>query len=171
MAVVLLCCVGCDQVTKSIARENLASSGPIAFLHDTFRLQYAENSGAFLSLGETVANRTHFPLAAIVTGIIVIGVLIYILMAKGLTGSKTIALSLLLAGGLGNLIDRLHNDGRVIARPSSMVVESGFSHQTSLPASQAMIEGIACQWSGVEMTTASTSLLPIISRKSWCVET
>ena len=44
-----------------------------------------------------------------------------------------------------------------IARPSAIVSVSGFSQYTSLPASQASIVIRACQWSGVVMTTASTS--------------
>jgi len=49
----LLFCVGCDQKTKSIARENLRDANSKSFLHDTLRLEYAENSGAFLGLGDS----------------------------------------------------------------------------------------------------------------------
>ena len=43
--------VGCDRVTKHIAATTLAGEPRQSFLADTFRLEYAENTGAFLSLG------------------------------------------------------------------------------------------------------------------------
>ena len=53
-----------------------------------------------------------------------------------------------------------------IARPSTIVIDSGFSTYTSLPARQAAIIWIACQWSGVAITTASMSLRSSTARKS-----
>ena len=49
IAFVLVCCVGCDQVSKTEARVYLPGTGIHSYLGDTFRLQYAENPGAFLS--------------------------------------------------------------------------------------------------------------------------
>jgi len=45
----------------------------------------------------------------------------------------------------------------MILHPSRMLCETGFSTYTSLPAWQAQIASRACQWSGVAITTASTS--------------
>jgi signal peptidase II len=45
---VLFSTVGCDQATKSMAQTHLAPSEPVTFLNGIVRLQYAENSGAFL---------------------------------------------------------------------------------------------------------------------------
>ena len=45
-----------------------------------------------------------------------------------------------------------------IARPSAMVRVRGFSQYTSFPAWQAFTVCSACQWSGVVINTASTSL-------------
>ena len=45
-----------------------------------------------------------------------------------------------------------------MARPSLTLCPSGFSTYTSLPALQASTVGIACQWSGVAIRTASTIL-------------
>jgi hypothetical protein len=50
-------------------------------------------------------------------------------------------------------------------RPSRMLRLRGFSQQTSLPAFAARIDMIACQWSGVEIMTASMSLSASRSRK------
>ncbi len=48
---ILVACVGCDQATKAAARTYLASSPPISMAGGIFLLQYAENSGAFLTSG------------------------------------------------------------------------------------------------------------------------
>ena len=53
-----------------------------------------------------------------------------------------------------------------MAMPSASVCESGFSQKMSFLALAAAMAGIECQWSGVEMETASMSLRPSSSRKS-----
>ena len=101
---VLISCVGCDQVTKNIAKHNLTKFETISFLNDTLRLQYAENQGAFLSLGSTIPENMRYPILTC----FVSGVLLFLLKIQ------QPLLSLILAGGTGNLIDRIFNDGRVI---------------------------------------------------------
>jgi lipoprotein signal peptidase len=49
---IILGCVGCDQLTKAVARDHLHPQETISLLNDTVRLQHAENPGAFLSLGD-----------------------------------------------------------------------------------------------------------------------
>lgn len=51
MLLLLVLCAGCDQVTKGAAQQYLALEPPQSWFHDTVRLEYAENTGAFLSLG------------------------------------------------------------------------------------------------------------------------
>jgi signal peptidase II len=111
---VLLSCVGCDQVSKTIARQSLAQSGTISFLNDTLRFQYAENSGAFLSLGASAPEQVRRLVFTIFVGLLLAGTLIYLIRSEKITKPKTIAVSLVLGGGVGNLIDRVSKDGRVI---------------------------------------------------------
>ena len=47
----ILTTIGCDRVTKHLASTHLADAPPQSFLADTFRLEYAENTGAHLRLG------------------------------------------------------------------------------------------------------------------------
>ena len=51
---VLATCVGCDQVTKQIASETLRGMPPLVFFGEAVSLRYAENTGAFLGLGQTL---------------------------------------------------------------------------------------------------------------------
>src|SRR5690242_16513220 len=54
IAALITGCIGCDQVTKWIAKQYLSPGDLISFAGDLFRLQYAENTGAFLSLGASL---------------------------------------------------------------------------------------------------------------------
>ncbi len=112
--ILLVCCVGCDQVTKTAARAYLPSAAPISYAGDFFRLQYTENMGAFLGFGSAFSQNIRFFLFTIVSGLALAGIFIFILMRRGLTLMKVIGLCLILAGGTGNLIDRVRNTGTVI---------------------------------------------------------
>ncbi|MEM7798557.1 MAG: signal peptidase II [Chloroflexota bacterium] len=102
-----------DQWTKRLAVTHLIGRQPINYFGDIFRLTYAENPGAFMSLGANLA-------PALRTGIFTVFVsafLIYFFFYLIGNDMRPIAYffgGLVLAGGLGNLIDRLVNDGAVI---------------------------------------------------------
>jgi lipoprotein signal peptidase len=74
---VLLLCIGCDRVTKTIAEHALSSSPPISLLGDLVRLEYVKNPGGFLSLGATLPNiyRNIFfvALTAVILGLSITG--------------------------------------------------------------------------------------------------
>jgi signal peptidase II len=115
MLAVLFSTVGCDQATKSMAQTHLAPSEPITFLNGIVRLQYAENPGAFLSLGAALPGSAQHWIFTVAVALILSGVLLFALR-ESLKAPATVlvAFALFLGGGLGNLIDRLTNDGRVI---------------------------------------------------------
>lgn len=114
IAVTLLSCVGCDQATKAVAREYLPRNEVVSYAGDTFRLQFAENRGAFLSIGATLPEATREVVFIYGKGAIIFGILGYLLFASGLSRPTTIALSLIAGGGLSNLIDRIAYGGYVI---------------------------------------------------------
>ena len=114
IAPVLFSCVGCDKVTKNIARQNLANSEPISFLHNIFRLQYSENPGAFLSLGAGSHENIRFWIFTLISGLFLAGMLVYLVASSKNTTTHIIALSLVVGGGVGNMVDRIFNHGRVI---------------------------------------------------------
>jgi signal peptidase II len=113
-ALVVVALVGCDQATKAIARQELASSPPISLLGGAVRFQYAENPGAFLSLGAGLSPRWRFVLGVVVSGGALAALAVFILRSASLTTMQRIGLGLVVAGGLGNLVDRLANDGLVV---------------------------------------------------------
>jgi signal peptidase II len=114
VAITLLSCVGCDQATKAVAKEYLPRHQVMSFALDTVRLQYAENTGAFLSIGSTLPERARTVLFTVGIGAMVFGILGYLLFVSALPRPTAIALSLIAGGGLSNLIDRLVFGGYVV---------------------------------------------------------
>ena len=108
-----LSCVGCDQVTKGVVRARLVLGEGQSFLGDTVRLTHAENSGAFLNLGESLPDEIRSAIFIVGVGLISLGALLAAFFVRGLGQWQVAALSLIASGGIGNWIDRLTNDGRV----------------------------------------------------------
>lgn len=113
VATLLLGCVGCDQATKGLARVHLSPGTTSSYVHDTIRLTYAENPGIFLSLGASLPRPVRTALFQGVVGLVVLALILAALFWRGLRKPQVVAITLLGASGLGNLIDRLAYDGRV----------------------------------------------------------
>lgn len=107
-------CLGCDQVTKGIARSVLAERDPVSWLGDVVRLQYEENPGAMLSLGAHLPGWLRSFLLVWAAAAMLTLFLAYALLGKNLRNAQVMALSLLVGGGFGNLLDRIMHDGIVI---------------------------------------------------------
>lgn len=110
---IILFCIGCDQATKFIARGFLVPGEPLSYLGDTFRLQYAENTGAFLSLGASLPEAWRHIVFTIVVGLILFALLLHLLLSRGLSFNHVALLSLVCGGGFSNLIDRIVYNGSV----------------------------------------------------------
>ncbi|MGD9854275.1 MAG: signal peptidase II [Planctomycetaceae bacterium] len=114
LALVLVTCVGCDQATKQYAVANLKGAPPQSYWGDTFRIQYAENRGAFLSLGADWAPMQRFLLFTVVNGFVLPALALFVLFRRDIDRLSLMALALILAGGVGNLIDRVTTDEAVV---------------------------------------------------------
>ena len=68
----------------------------------------------FLSIGASLPDKTRDLLFTVGIGVIVSGILGYLLFSPALPQSTTIALSLIAGGGLSNLIDRIVYGGYVV---------------------------------------------------------
>ena len=110
----LVLCVGCDQLTKDAAQQYLAFDPPRSWFHDTVRLEYAENSGAFLSVGGGLSKELRIVLFQVFPALWLIALVLYLFFTKVPSLLLTVAWSLVLSGGVGNLLDRILHDGRVV---------------------------------------------------------
>jgi signal peptidase II len=105
---------GVDQATKRMATEHLRGVPPTSYFGDLFRLGYAENPGAFLGLGTDLAPATRNGLLTVGVGLVLLGLLAHLLLAKRLTRLTVVAYALILGGGGSNWMDRLTRHGLVV---------------------------------------------------------
>jgi signal peptidase II len=111
------CClvfIGCDRFTKGLAKEHLKDKPSITYLNDTVRLQYVENTGAALSLGDELPKAASFWLLSILPLIILLILFVYTLKHLQRMGTmKIFSIALIFSGGIGNIIDRIAFDRHV----------------------------------------------------------
>jgi signal peptidase II len=98
--------IGCDRVTKHIARTALDGAPSRSFLADTVRLVYAENTGGFLSLGADLAPAARTVIFTVGTGLVLVATLTAAFRLEW-TAWQLVALGLMFAGGASNWIDRI----------------------------------------------------------------
>lgn len=103
----VLVAVGLDQWTKQLAIEHLQGAPDSFYLGDILRLTYAQNTGAFLSLGSELGPTLRPILLNLFPALLLIGLVYYIFREARLNGWQIVALSLIVGGGLSNIIDRL----------------------------------------------------------------
>jgi signal peptidase II len=106
--------IGCDQATKSFAKHQLQNSASVNILGGHVRFQYAENQGYFLSIGSTWSAALRKITTILLTVIVLIGLSILLIFAKTIKLPDLIAFTLFIAGSMGNLIDRILNQGWVV---------------------------------------------------------
>jgi signal peptidase II len=98
--------VGCDRGTKMLASSELADSGTHSFLGDSVRLVYAENAGAFLSLGAQWPEWARRGALGTVVAAALVGIA-FVAWTHRSGGAMPLGLCLILAGGGSNLFDRV----------------------------------------------------------------
>ncbi|KID55320.1 peptidase A8 [Pseudoalteromonas luteoviolacea] len=114
---ILLVCLIClilDQGTKWWASDSLVAWQMTSYLGDMVRIGYTENLGVFLSLGAELSATQRLVLFVGVIGLFLLALLGYMLKSHDLSKRQLTALTLIFAGGLGNLLDRIFNQGAVI---------------------------------------------------------
>jgi len=106
--------IGCDRATKDFAKIHLRDKEPLSWFHNTVRLEYAENTGAFLSFGEDLPKSMSFWLFSALPLLFLSGFFIYALKKSGtMNFLEMLAFTLIFSGGIGNIIDRILFDRHV----------------------------------------------------------
>jgi len=112
LLIVMIATVGCDRVTKHFASTTLSEAPSRSFVADTFRLDYAENTGAFLSLGADWPPRVRTAVFSGGSGLLLIGLAVVAIRSRW-PRQALLGVALFVAGGASNLFDRI-TDGVVI---------------------------------------------------------
>ena len=105
--------VGVDQATKVLARSALAPGELHSFLGGCFWIRLVRNHGAFLSLGSTLSEPVRQVLLVGLVGIFLAGASVWMLRSRKATRSGLWTTAAILAGGVGNLWDRVVDQGGV----------------------------------------------------------
>lgn len=105
---------GLDQGAKFWAVNQLMGKNALIYLNGLFQFVYAENPGAFLGLGGGWSRSVRFVIFAFIVFLGLGGMLWYLIKKENLK-INLYAYTFILAGGFGNLWDRVfHEDGHVI---------------------------------------------------------
>lgn len=101
--IIILGLIGVDQITKFVARKYLLPKGSVTIIKNFFNFTYVENRGG--AWGSLSGKYWFF----IIITIIALGVLTYLFKDFDLVNNKvySIGLCFLVAGTLGNFIDRV----------------------------------------------------------------
>jgi signal peptidase II len=103
---IVITTIGCDRVTKQLAAIHLAGAADRHYLAGTIRLEYAENTGGFLSMGATLPRWVRITIFTFGTAVI-LGILATFVWQEQRDDPMVLGLCLTLAGGMSNLLDRV----------------------------------------------------------------
>ena len=106
LALAVVATIGCDRVTKQFATETMAGAPMRSYLGDTIRLLYVENTGAFLGVGGDFAPAVRTGLFTVGTSLLLLA-LVAVAIHSGWQRWSLFGVTLFVAGGASNLIDRV----------------------------------------------------------------
>ncbi|MEC3881779.1 signal peptidase II [Parapedobacter sp. 10938] len=98
--------ISCDQLTKAIVRKQISPSEQITVISDYLTLTNIENSGAFLSMGQTWWQPLKSLLFIVLPTVMLLLGAYYMMRLGGKRPWLTLALGFAIGGGVGNMIDR-----------------------------------------------------------------
>ena len=105
--IILATNIGCDQVSKSIVRKQLDKSERVELAGDYFILTRVENTGAFLSMGNSLPAPLRVALLSVFPALIMGYGLYYLFSRRSLPRITILGLCFIIGGGIGNLYDRI----------------------------------------------------------------
>ncbi len=100
--VIIAALVAIDQFIKLLVIEHLEPIGSLPLIDGFIQLNYAENTGAAFG---SFSGKTS--LLSIFTFVIIVVGIIYLLIKKRKVDVEYVCITLIIAGGLGNLVDRV----------------------------------------------------------------
>jgi signal peptidase II len=98
--------IGCDRLTKHVAVTTLSGAPSRSFFADTFRLEYAENTGAFLGLGGDWPRAVRTAVFGVGSGLLLIALAV-VAWRERWSRQALLGVALFVAGGASNLFDRI----------------------------------------------------------------
>ena len=106
LLIAIVATIGCDRVTKHVAATTLSDAPTRSFLADMFRLEYVENTGAFLGLGADWPRPVRTAVFGIGNGLLLIALAVVAIRGRW-PRRALLGVTLFVAGGASNLLDRI----------------------------------------------------------------
>lgn len=116
--------IGCDQVSKKMVRDTVSTNDNIEVIGNHLTVTHVENSGAFLSIGDSLPQATKNILLAALPLIALILGFAYILTKTSITAVPLAGFCFIMGGGIGNIFDRM----RFGSVTDFLHIDAGFFH-------------------------------------------
>src|SRR5262249_25103289 len=104
--------VAAALAVKAAAQFFLSGRPPVELLGGPGKFLLVENSGAFFGLGGSLSEGFRRTIFVLLVGAALVGALAWLIAASRLSRLRTIALAMMIGGGIANWLDRIA-DGRV----------------------------------------------------------
>ncbi len=105
--IVILLNIGCDQVTKSMARNKIEYHETISVIDNFLTLTKVENTGAFLSLGSNMPVFIKLLILNVLPVLVMLWGLYLVIGKTNMSRLLITGLCFVIGGGAGNLYDRI----------------------------------------------------------------
>lgn len=106
LLVAIVATISCDRITKHVASSTLAGAASRSFLADTVRFEYAENAGAFLSLGADWPSWMRTTVFGVGNALLLCALVVTAIRLRW-RRPALLGVSLFATGGASNLLDRV----------------------------------------------------------------
>jgi signal peptidase II len=107
LSIILCSNLACDQLSKNVAREALSYHAQIKLLGDRLTLVKVENTGAFLSFGDSLPEWFRFLFLILLPLVVLAAGMFYLFSNRYLPKTYAVGLCFVIGGGAGNIYDRL----------------------------------------------------------------
>ena len=107
IVLILASTVGCDQLSKHIVRRHVEYYEQIGLIPNYFTLTKVENTGAFLSLGNSLPAPLKLALLVILPLLALGFAMAYLFTQRNLSTTRILGICFIVGGGIGNIYDRL----------------------------------------------------------------
>jgi signal peptidase II len=114
LAILVCSIVFFDQVSKYLAIMFLEGKETISLFEDCMRFFLVENHGGFLSLGASLPEGLRNIIFLVFSSVFLVFFCFFMLRDESTTYGVLVASSMIVGGGVGNLIDRVFRNGGVI---------------------------------------------------------
>ena len=104
---ILVSNISCDQVSKSIVRKSMDYNERIGLIDPYVTLTKVENTGAFLSMGNSLPGLLKTMLLVILPLLALAYGLLFLLIKTEIPKNMLLGLCFVIGGGIGNIYDRI----------------------------------------------------------------